>query len=127
MPAHHNLPVYGHVYETKSQALMARKAYADHGGSLIGYLDDVGLLSPGLNIAHSVWISRAEMDRMAEADAGIVLNSNFKLKSGIAPVCDLHEAGVRLALGRDNRSGSDVQNMLQAMKMFLWVPKIRVA
>jgi hypothetical protein len=27
-----------------------------------------------LNIVHSVWISRAEMDQMAQADAGIVLN-----------------------------------------------------
>ena len=57
---------------------------------------------------------------MAEADAGIVLNhlSNMKLKSGIAPVRDLIEAGVRLGLGCDNCSGSDVQSVFQAMKMF---------
>jgi cytosine/adenosine deaminase-related metal-dependent hydrolase len=60
------------------------------------------------------------MDRMAEADAGIVLNhlSNMKLKSGIAPVVDLRDAGVRLGLGCDNCSGSDVQSMFQAMKLF---------
>ncbi len=116
----HHLPVYSHVYETKGQALLAREAYGDHSGSFINYLDDVGLLGPGLNIAHGVWISRSEMERMAEADAGIVLNhmSNLKIKSGIAPVCDLRETGVRLALGCDNCSGSDVQNMFQAMKMF---------
>src|SRR5258708_36376799 len=57
---------------------------------------------------------------MAAADAGIVLNhlSNLKLKSGIAPVCDLRESGVRLGLGCDNCSGSDVQSVFQAMKMF---------
>jgi 5-methylthioadenosine/S-adenosylhomocysteine deaminase len=60
------------------------------------------------------------MEQMAAADAGIVLNhmSNFKLKSGIAPVCDLRESGVRLGLGCDNCSGSDVQSVFQAMKMF---------
>jgi 5-methylthioadenosine/S-adenosylhomocysteine deaminase len=49
-----------------------------------------------------------------------VLNhlSNMKLKSGVAPVVDLRESGVRLGLGCDNCSGSDVQNMFQAMKMF---------
>ena len=38
---------------------------------------------------------------MASAGAGIVLNhlSNLKLKSGIAPICDLRDAGVRLGLG----------------------------
>ena len=120
LAAKHDLPVYTHVYETKGQVLIARDLFREHGGSLIDYLDSTGLLSPRLNIVHSVWISRREMDRMAAADAGIVLNhmSNMKLKSGIAPVCDLREAGVRLGLGCDNCSGSDVQNMFQAMKLF---------
>src|SRR6476646_8103329 len=57
---------------------------------------------------------------MAAADAGIVLNqlSNFKLKSGIAPIYDMRQAGVRLGLGCDNCSGSDVQSVFQAMKLF---------
>lgn len=116
----HNLPVYTHVYETKGQALIARELFADHAGSLIGYLEDTGMLGPRLNIVHSVWITRREMDRMAAAGAGIVLNhlSNLKLKSGIAPVCDLRNSGVRLGLGCDNCSGSDVQSVFQAMKMF---------
>jgi 5-methylthioadenosine/S-adenosylhomocysteine deaminase len=116
----HDLAVYTHVYETRGQALIARERFAQHGGSLISYLESTGLLGPRLNIVHSVWISRAEMDRMAQADAGIVLNhlSNLKLKSGIAPVCDLRAAGVRLGLGCDNCSGSDVQSAFQAMKMF---------
>jgi 5-methylthioadenosine/S-adenosylhomocysteine deaminase len=116
----HDLPVYTHVYETRGQVLIAREQFAGHGGSLITYMENNGLLNSRLNIVHSVWISRPEMDRMAAADAGIVLNhlSNMKLKSGIAPVCDLREANVRLGLGCDNCSGSDVQSMFQAMKMF---------
>ena len=116
----HDLAVYTHVYETRGQALIAREQFGTHDGSLVSYLEHNGLLGPRLNIVHSVWISRGEMDRMAAADAGIVLNhlSNMKLKSGIAPVCDLREAGVRLGLGCDNCSGSDVQNVFQAMKLF---------
>jgi cytosine/adenosine deaminase-related metal-dependent hydrolase len=91
----HDLPVYTHVYETRGQVLIARELFANHDGSLISYLEHNGLLHHRLNIVHSVWISRPEMDRMAAADAGIVLNhlSNMKLKSGIAPVCDLRQAG----------------------------------
>src|SRR5262249_13343767 len=97
-----------------------------HGGSLIGYLDSVGLLGSRLNIVHSVWISRAEMDRMAAADAGIVLNhlSNMKLKSGIAPVCDLRQSGVRLGPPCDNCSGSAVQSVCLAMKMFCLIAAV---
>jgi cytosine/adenosine deaminase-related metal-dependent hydrolase len=116
----YDLPVYTHVYETRGQALIAREEFGSYDGSLISYMEANGLLDSQLNIVHSVWITRAEMDRIAKADAGIVLNhlSNMKLKSGIAPVCDLREAGVRLGLGCDNCSGSDVQSMFQAMKMF---------
>ena len=117
LAARYDLGVYIHVYETRPQAAMAREAY---GGSFIDYLATAGILDRRLNIAHSVWITRREMDRMAAADAGVVLNhnSNMKLKSGIAPVLDLQDAGVRIALGCDNCSGSDVQNMFQAMKLF---------
>jgi cytosine/adenosine deaminase-related metal-dependent hydrolase len=116
----YGLPVYTHVYETKAQALIARELFAAHEGSLIVYLRNTGLLGPSLNIVHGVWTPRRDMERLAEADCGLVLNhlSNMKLKSGIAPVRDLIEAGVRLGLGCDNCSGSDVQNVFQAMKMF---------
>lgn len=116
----HDLSVYTHVYETKGQALIARELFGESDGSLISYLERAGMLGPRLNIVHSVWITRHEADRMAAAGAGIVLNhlSNLKLKSGIAPVCDLRDSGVRLGLGCDNCSGSDVQNVFQAMKMF---------
>jgi 5-methylthioadenosine/S-adenosylhomocysteine deaminase len=116
----HNLCIYTHVYETRGQVLIARDQFKRYGGSLINYLDSTGVLGPRLNIVHSVWISRSEMERMAAADAGVILNhlSNMKLKSGIAPVCDLRESGVRLGLGCDNCSGSDVQSVFQAMKLF---------
>ncbi|HEY7246698.1 MAG TPA: amidohydrolase family protein [Xanthobacteraceae bacterium] len=116
----HDLSIYTHVYETKGQALIARELFGEYDGSLISYLERAGMLGPRLNIVHSVWITRQEADKMAAAGAGIVLNhlSNFKLKSGIAPVCDLRDSGVRLGLGCDNCSGSDVQSVFQAMKMF---------
>jgi cytosine/adenosine deaminase-related metal-dependent hydrolase len=84
------------------------------------------LLGPRLNIVHGVWTAQRDMERLAEADCGLVLNhlSNMKLKSGIAPVRDLIEAGVRLGLGCDNCSGSDVQNVFQAMKMFCLIAAV---
>jgi cytosine/adenosine deaminase-related metal-dependent hydrolase len=122
----HDMAVYTHVYETRNQVLIARELYADHGGSLIDYLADNGLVNERLNIVHSVWITRPEMERMAQADAGIVLNhmSNLKLKSGIAPVADLREVGVRVGLGCDNCSGSDVQSVFQAMKLFCLIAAV---
>jgi cytosine/adenosine deaminase-related metal-dependent hydrolase len=122
----YDLGVYTHMYETRGQALIARESYGEYGGSFVTYVDEAGLLNRRFNIAHSVWISRDEMERMAAADAGVILNhnSNFKLKSGVAPTVDLRESGVRIGLGCDNCSGSDVQNMFQAMKTFCQISAV---
>jgi len=122
----HDLGIYTHMYETRGQRVIANEAFKDFGGSFVTYVDKAGMLNRRFNIAHSVWISREEMDRMAEADAGIVLNhnSNYKLKSGIAPVLDIRESGVRIGLGCDNCSGSDVQNMFQSMKTFCQIAAV---
>ena len=114
----YRLPVFTHLYETKPQAVQARLRYGNYGGSLVRYLRETGLLGPRLTVAHAIWLPRREMELLAEAEAGAVLNpvGNMKLKSGIPAIAELRDAGVRLALGCDNCSCSDVQSMIQAMK-----------
>jgi 5-methylthioadenosine/S-adenosylhomocysteine deaminase len=116
----YRLPVTTHVYETRAQLAKARSVYPQHQGSLINYMDAVGLLTPRTSICHSVYITRAEIEQLARAGAGVVHNplSNLKLKNGVAPLLDIKRAGINLALGCDNCSCSDCQNLFQAMKAF---------
>ena len=115
-----DLPVFCHVYESKANAVTARNRYTSDGGSLIRHLERVGLLGPHLTIAHGVWLTREEIERMAAGGAHVALNplSNLKTRSGVAPVRTYLDAGVKLALGTDNSSCSDAQNLFQAMKLF---------
>ena len=115
-----NLPVYTHLYETRTQRLFVKSEYASYGGSAITYMKSVGLLGPRLNLAHGVWTDPAEIEQLAESGAGVVLNmlSNLRLRSGVAPIAAYRRLGVPLALGCDNCSCSDVQNMFQVMKMY---------
>jgi len=112
--------VFTHVYESKSMALNARRHYGDFGGSLIRYMESVGLLNDRLTMAHCVWLTQDEIERVARAGTSISVNpvSNLKTKSGVAPIREMIEAGVRIALGTDNCSCSDAQNMFQSMKLF---------
>lgn len=112
--------VFTHVCESKSMALNARKHYGAWDGSLIRYLDDIGLLNPRLTMAHCVWLAHEEIGRIAASGAFVASNpvSNLKTKSGVAPIREFLEAGVRVGLGTDNCSCSDAQNMFQSMKMF---------
>ena len=116
----HALPIFTHVYETKAQAAKARRIYDAHGGSMIRYMADAGLLGPRTTLAHSVWITPEEIELLGTSGTNVAHNpiSNMKLKNGIAPIKELRNAGVTLAVGCDNCSCSDCQNIFEVMKMF---------
>ncbi|MEH2470923.1 5-methylthioadenosine/S-adenosylhomocysteine deaminase [Nitrobacteraceae bacterium AZCC 2161] len=115
-----HLQVFTHVYETRSQAVLARIGYEADSRSLISFLGRLGLLSERLTIAHGVWISDHEIAQLGAAGANLVFNpmSNLKLLNGIAPIRRYADAGVNIALGCDNCSGNDAQNIFEAMKAF---------
>ncbi len=116
----YDIPVYTHIYESRGMALQARMTLPEYSGLLIRRLAEEGVLDPRLNFAHSVWLSREEIELLAEHGAGVVLNpqGNLKMKCGIPPIRMLQDAGVRIGLGCDNCSCSDAQNMFVAMKLF---------
>jgi guanine deaminase len=116
----YDVPVYSHIYESRGMALQARLTLPEYGGSLIKRLAAEGALDPLLNLAHSVWLARDEIDLLAATGTGVVLNpqGNLKMKCGIPPIRALQDAGVRIGLGCDNCSCSDAQNMFMAMKLF---------
>ena len=120
MARRHRLPVTTHVLETPAQRAKAGVLYRDHGGSMVRYMASMGLLGPGTTLAHGVWLDDGEIALLAEHGASLAHNpmSNLKLKSGVAPIRRLHEAGVNLALGCDNCSCGDCQSLFQGMKLF---------
>lgn len=120
LSARENLPVFSHVYESKANAVIARREYAGDAGSLIRHLARVGLLSPRCTLAHGVWMRREEIEQVAAAGARVALNPlcNLKSQSGVAPIRAYRDAGVQVGLGTDNSSCTDAQSMFQAMKLY---------
>ncbi len=116
----YKLPVFTHVYETRAQLAKARSHYSDHGGSLVRYMAELGLLTERTTLAHSIYVTVEEIDEIAKVGAGVVHNplANLKLKNGVAPLLHFKRAGIKLALGCDNCSCSDCQNLFQSMKLF---------
>jgi cytosine/adenosine deaminase-related metal-dependent hydrolase len=121
----YDLPVFTHVYETRIQAAAARLT-SDPASLLLAVLARAGLMNDRLNIVHGVWLTAADIAAIAEAGARVVHNpiSNLKLKSGIAPILDLYKAGVDVALGCDNYSCAETQNIFVAMRMLCLLPAV---
>jgi 5-methylthioadenosine/S-adenosylhomocysteine deaminase len=116
--------LYMHLYETRAEAVLARRTLASEMGSAVRRLARLGVATARLTIAHGVWITGDEIDELAQHGVGLATNpvTNLKLMNGFAPIRRYDDAGVVTGLGCDNSSAGDAQNIFQAMKTFalLW-------
>lgn len=76
---------------------------AQFGQRTLAMLDHYGILGPRTLLAHCVWLNADEIARVAQTGTAIAHCpiSNAKLASGIAPLGDWLDAGVRVGLGTD--------------------------
>lgn len=90
------------------------------GGSAIEWLDEMGALGAGSTLAHCVWADEHDVRRLASSRTRVVANpvSNLKTKNGVAPLLSMYRHGVTVALGCDNSSCGDAQNLFPVMKMY---------
>jgi 5-methylthioadenosine/S-adenosylhomocysteine deaminase len=111
----HQVHLHTHVLETVTQLENARLAY---GCSLPSYLDQLGVLSPLTTIAHGIWLSRTDIDLLADRGVSVAHNpvANQKLGAGIAPLRALLDAGVNVGLGSDGISNSDTARMSDVVR-----------
>jgi cytosine/adenosine deaminase-related metal-dependent hydrolase len=109
-------PVHMHLLETRYQ-----REWADavHPKGIVRFLDDIGLLSPRLTLAHCTWARAEELALIAERGATIAVNtsSNLGLKSGIAPVPEMLKQGCRVAMGLDGLAFDEDDDALHEMRL----------
>jgi cytosine/adenosine deaminase-related metal-dependent hydrolase len=69
--------------------------------------------------AHGVWLTADDIRQLAKAGATVAHNpaSNLRLGSGIAPVREMLDTELNVALGSDGSLSSDNQDMFEAMRL----------
>jgi 5-methylthioadenosine/S-adenosylhomocysteine deaminase len=108
--------VHMHLLETRYQREWADQNYPE---GVVTHLDRIGLLSERLTLAHCTWARPEELALLAERDVTIAVNtsSNLTLKSGIAPVSAMLEAGCRVAVGLDGMAFDEDDDVLREMRL----------
>lgn len=111
-------PLHMHLVETAYQKEYAKRR---GGGTALDYIDRFGLLGPRLTLGHGVWLGEADLDRIAATGTRICHNcsSNFRLRSGLAPLNEFEKRGINTAIGLDEAGINDDRDMLQEMRMVL--------
>jgi cytosine/adenosine deaminase-related metal-dependent hydrolase len=109
-----------HLLETRAQREFADATYKD---GLLRHMDRLGLLSPRFSGAHGVWLRPDDCELLAERGAAIAVNtsSNFRLRSGIAPVGEFIRAGLDFAIGIDSFSFDDDDDSFRELRITHWL------
>jgi cytosine/adenosine deaminase-related metal-dependent hydrolase len=108
--------VHMHLLESPLQ-----REYLDHihPNGPVRYLDEIGLLSPRLSVAHATQLRPDEMELLAERGVIVSVNtsSNLILRNGVAPAAEMHRRGIRLATGLDGFSIDDDDDALRELRL----------
>lgn len=109
-------PVHMHLLETRYQRKWADHAFP-HG--IVNHLDEIGLLSPRLTLAHCTWARADELALLAERGVTIAVNtsSNLGLKSGVAPLAEMLRQGCQVAMGLDGMAFNEDDDALHEMRL----------
>ncbi len=120
----YGVPTLIHLAETQDEVKTTQE---QHKLSPVGYLDSLGFLSPGVLLAHAIWVSEAEVAVLKARGVGVSHNpeSNMKLASGTAPVPAYLKAGVALGLGTDGAASNNDLDMFESMRMAAFLHKLQ--
>jgi 5-methylthioadenosine/S-adenosylhomocysteine deaminase len=112
----HEVRLHAHLSET-------RKEVYDHvaktGQRPAEWLEHIGFLGDRLNVAHGVWLTLNEVRTLAHRGVSVAHCpvSNMKLASGgVAPVPEMMDAGMPVALGTDSALSNNSADLFGEMK-----------
>ena len=114
-----------HLAEVREDVRYAKENF---GLTPFEFIEEVGLAGPRSTFAHMVWLTDADVRRVAKSKANVAHcpSSNSKLASGIARVPELLEAGANVGLGCDGAPSNNSYDMIREMKLAALIQKARL-
>ena len=112
-----------HVAETRTEVEINLE---QRGNRHIEWLDELGVLGPGYQLVHSVWLDDHELDLIADSGAVVVHCpvSNMYLASGVARVPEMRAKGIPVALATDGPGSNNNQDMMETLKVTALLHKV---
>ncbi len=108
-------PFHIHCAETVAEIDMSTE---ERGMGHVSWLESIGALRPGVQLAHGIHLDDQELDLVAKRGAVVVHCpvSNMYLASGVARIPDMRERGIRVALATDGPGSNNAQDFFETLK-----------
>jgi 5-methylthioadenosine/S-adenosylhomocysteine deaminase len=109
-----SLPLHLHLAETAGEVADFRRK---QGLSPVEFLEKIGLLGENLIAAHCVHLGHNDIELLTRRQVKVVhcQESNMKLASGNAPIIELQDRGVAVAMGTDGAASNNNLDLFDEM------------
>jgi 8-oxoguanine deaminase len=118
------LTLHTHVAETlDEEEFCLRKV----GLRPVEYMQKLGWVGEDVWYAHAIYLNEEEIDLLAETGTGVAHcpNSNMRLGSGIAPIREMLDKGVKVSLAVDGSASNDSSHMLTEARMAMLLQRVQ--
>ena len=119
------IPLHIHLAETQDEIAQIQKR---EGCRPVEFLQRCDFFTGNKVLAaHCVWLDSAEIGLLKDYDLSVAHNpvSNLKLASGIAPVTEMLQGGLNVALGTDGASSNNSLDLFEEIKLAALLAKGR--
>ena len=119
----HDLGMQIHIAETASEV---DDHLAETGHTPVEHLEHLGLLDSAFSAVHCVHLRGSDIGILAKWKSTVVHcpKSNMKLADGAAPVVQMKEAGIPVALGTDGCASNDLLDMWEEMRTAVLLARV---
>ena len=118
--------LHTHLAETQDEEVFCQEKF---GFRPVAYMDHLNWVGSDVWFAHSVHINQEEISLYSQTGCGVAHcpTSNMRLASGIAPILDMLNAGVKVGLGVDGSASNDGSHLLEEARQAMMVSRLRAA
>jgi 8-oxoguanine deaminase len=116
--------LHTHLAETQDEEAFCMQKF---GYRPVAYMDILNWVGQDVWFAHSVYVNQNEIDLYAKTGCGVAHcpSSNMRLASGIMPLVEMLQAGVKVGLGVDGSASNDGSHMLGEARQALLASRVR--
>lgn len=120
----HKIHLHTHLAETQDEENFCLQMF---GHRPVDYMQSVDWVGNDVWFAHSVYVKPEEISVYAKTGCGVAHcpSSNMRLASGIAPLWEYMQAGVKVGLGVDGSASNDGSNMLAEVRQSMLLARLR--
>jgi len=116
--------LHTHLAETQDEEAFCLEKF---GYRPVAYMELLNWLGEDVWFAHSVHVNDDEIGVYARTGCGVAHcpTSNMRLASGIAPILEMLQAGVKVGLGVDGSASNDGSSLLEEARQAMLVSRVR--